>query len=496
MDRLVIRDGELRGAITSVRTSRTEFAQAVSRTDALQEAVGHRRLSDALQAFEARWSVRREKLVTTLEVIENQLQGVLDTFGELDRAFTPPAGGPGGPGGAAPQPSSTAAAAPPAPVAPTGSAPGGVPAGAPAPMPDAPAPVTPTVDATPSVDPSLPGEPVPSSSESDAGPLSDDQDSSPVIPGSPEAINDLLDRLEQLANTPAGLAALAGSVGALVVLLALFAPGATAVPGLAGVDGARVQKLLDRYTASTPDAFGELTTSPAPSGDPVEVDVARELDQLAAGELDSEVPAEAVEEIVTSGESDESGEVAEVADADSADSGQSDASADGSGSVPGVEMPVAPPTSPDAGAAGATPLGDLPPLPEPPAPPGTDPAATSSAFDEQFPGTSGREGLEVPVAGTGSPTYDIDTELAALAAHDTGTEADTGEDSGSAPVARMSGMPMATAGMGSMAAASAGQSVTSAQAKAGDAGNDERLAAVRRELDELRNPTTDKDGKP
>ncbi len=119
MDRLIIRDGELRGAITSVRASRTEFAHAVSRTDALQEAVGHRGLSGALQAFESCWSVRREKLVTSLEVIEKQLQGVLDTFGEWDRANT---SSQQSPGEAAPTPASAAASAPPAPVAPVGPA--------------------------------------------------------------------------------------------------------------------------------------------------------------------------------------------------------------------------------------------------------------------------------------------------------------------------------------------------------------------------------------
>ncbi len=56
-------------------------------------------------------------------------------------------------------------------------------------------------------------------------------------------------------------------------------------------------------------------------------------------------------------------------------------------------------------------------------------------------------------------------------------------------------MPMMAGGMGSMAAVSAGHAVTTAQNKGVDTTNDaDRLAAVRRELDELR-ATSEKEEK-
>lgn len=480
MDRLVIRDGELRGAITSVRASRNEFAQAITRTDALQHAVGHRRLSDALQTFESRWSVRREKLVTTLEMIEKQLQGVLDTFGEWDQANTSPQSS----GGAAPQAPNTAAAAPSQPVAPVGSTPGTAPATAPTPMPATPESVTPQIDTAPPPDPTLPSDARSSSPEADLDTLPERGDSPAALPVSPGAINDLLDRLERLADTPAGLAALTGSVGALVVLLALFTPGSAVAPGLAGVDGARVKKLLERHTASTQDKFAELSSAPAPMGS-AELDIERQLVELDGGTAsEPEQPNRALEEdgVSDAGESaDEVEGESEGAAVDAAGDSASDVAI--SGSPTSGEGPGAPQSSVDVGAHGSVPLAEMPPPPEPPGSLGGDLSATSNAFDERFPDSGARDGFDVPAVQPALRAMDIDTELAALADDDASNDSDSSTPSG----ARMSGM-------GSMAAASTGHAATPAQAKGSNASSDERLAAVRRELDELRDPSTDKDG--
>lgn len=356
-------------------------------------------------------------------------------------------------------------------------------------MPAAPDSVTRPVDTLPPTDPSLPSDAAPSSPEAEVDPLPEDTDAPPVLPGSPEAINGLLDRLETLADTPAGLAALAGSVGALIVLLALFAPGSAAAPGLAAVDGARVQKLLERYTAGTEDKLGELTRTPAPSGVSVELDIEQQLDELEVGpETESELPVEAEE----SASADEPDDAAEV-DTEAGDGAvDPDSETAGSGSMPLGEAPDTPQPAADAGDPGSASLADLPPPPEPPGSPGGELPATNGAFEERFPDSTGRNGSEAPGTQPGLNSIDIDTELAALG----GDGASNDPGAGTAPGARMPGMPMASAGMGSMAAASAGHAATSSQVKGLDArSDDERLAAVRRELDELRNPTTDKDDK-
>ena len=485
MDRLIIRDGELRGAITSVRTSRSEFAHAVSRTDALQEAVGHGGLSGALQGFESCWSVRREKLVTSLEVIEKQLQGVLDTFGEWDRANT---SSQQSTGEAAPTPASVAESAPPAPATPVGPAAGDSPS------------VTPPVAAPDSVPSALEPTPPSDGDQSPAGatpppdavvdPSTDDPDS-PVLPGTPEAINDLLDRLERLADSPAGLAALAGSLGALVVLLALFAPGSAVAPGLAGVDGARVKTLLDRYTASTEDAFDGLTGTTSPPS-VTGVDIEQQLKDLdVATAIESEVSADvadqsAVDDIVSV--EDASGD-ADTDDAASTDqtSGPRDNEVDVEPESPGGE-PSAPSADTGGGAPGSAPLPDLPPPPDSPSSIEGDARVSNSAFDQRFPDTPAGGAADLgPVADVSA--VDVDSELVALAEGG----ADSGPEQSNAISPRM---PMVAGGMGSMAAASAGHAVTSVQNKGGDHGNGaDRLAEVRRELDELRT-TTEKEEKP
>ena len=487
MDRLVIRDGELRGAITSVRASRNEFAQAITRTDALQQAVGHRRLSEALQAFESRWSVRREKLVATLEVIEKQLQGVLDTFGEWDEASATSLRSASG---AAPQATSTAVAAPSEPVAPVGSTGTAHPTSR-TPIPATPESVTPQVDTAPPPDPTLPSDASPSPPEADLATLPEGDDSPAALPGSPRAINDLLDRLERLADTPAGVAALAGSVGALVVLLALFTPGSAVAPGMAGVDGARVQKLLERYGASTEDKFAELLSATVPMGS-AELDIERQLVELDEGtSSEPEHPNEAHEEELVADAGKAADEVeggAEGAAGDAASDSASEVAP--SGSPTSGEGPGAPQSSVDVGALGTVPLAEMPSPPEPPGSLGSDLSATSNAFDERFPYSGELDGFEVPGTQPALRAMDIDTELAALAGDDASNDHDSSTPSG----ARMSGMPTAMSGTGSVAAASTGQAATSSQAKGSDPRRDERLAAVRRELDELRDPSTDKDG--
>ena len=478
MDRLIIRDGELRGAITSVRASRTEFAHAVSRTDALQQAVGHAGLSGALQGFESRWSVRREKLVTSLEVIEKQLRGVLDTFGEWDRGNTPPQQSPGD---GAPQATPTVPTAPGATPAPAAPAPGGSPSTAPAP-PSAPEAGAPPV--APDATSEIPQPPEAETPSPDAG-SEPDGEVVPGLPGSPEAINDLLDRLERLADTPAGLAALAGSVGALVVLMALFGSGSTVAPGLAGVDGSRVTRLLERYSASTTDPFNGITgtTPPAAAG----LDIEQQLDALDTSAGTDGEPATDAEP------SDAAEESVKPVDADTPIDDKDGA---GVGSGPDIDVddlenvgsePAAPQSDLGPGAAGSASLTDLPPPPEDPAAAEARPTVSSDAFDERFPEFSADGGDDLGAAPAAS-SIDVDAELGALA----GGEADPAADGSAAASPRM---PMMAGGMGSMAAVSAGHAVTTVQNKGVDTTNDaDRLAAVRRELDELRT-TSEKEEK-
>ena len=82
---------------------------------------------------------------------------------------------------------------------------------------------------------------------------------------------------------------------------------------------------------------------------------------------------------------------------------------------------------------------------------------SNSAFDERFPDAPADGGADVG-PGAGVSAVDVDAELAALADDD----ADSGREPSNAVNPRM---PMVTGGMGSMAAASAGHAVTTAQNK-------------------------------
>lgn len=116
VDRLSIRDGDLRSALDAITRIRWDFDSIGGRCDDVSSAVGHDRLGRVLDDFADNWRIRRRRLSEDLQSLESSLRGTLETFGDVDEGMANALRGDGGlPPGyqPAPPPNAPLDAAPP-----------------------------------------------------------------------------------------------------------------------------------------------------------------------------------------------------------------------------------------------------------------------------------------------------------------------------------------------------------------------------------------------
>jgi len=101
-DRLVIHGADLQEAYSRIVYLHGEFDSATARSDDAASYVGHPGLKSELENVAGSWRIHREKLLKSLEDIESQIKGTLDTFGDIDKKMADnlhPDAGPSGQGG-------------------------------------------------------------------------------------------------------------------------------------------------------------------------------------------------------------------------------------------------------------------------------------------------------------------------------------------------------------------------------------------------------------
>ena len=448
MDRIVIKDAELSGAITSIAAIRTEFAGAAE-VSGLAEAVGHHRLKEQIENFSNSWRIHRDRLQLALERVEGQLRGSLEAFGEWDDKWanahqggdaaaggTPVVGGPAtGSGSQSGQP--VAQVPPVLPAEPAVVAPGSLPLTTAADVPAGPDVADP-VDADPAVE-----EPAPTGDV--AGSTQESAD-----------VTRLLDVIEDLLGTPAGAAAAAGAIAALLALLALASSDALPAESAGGVAStlgtaqtARLTALLKRLGVDIGD---DAPTAPAEARDDIEPAPADDvLDPAEPSDKPDDQPAEL----------DDDARPADDLPTDDAPVPDVPKSNEAAGEVPSVATPAAVP----GGQAGGSDLGtaaEVPPLIEPVPDVAAElhkrGAVWSGIPDAAVPGADSDSGAAHPDEAT-TPSSPAAEHAAAAA-----------------PMAAMGGMSAMSA-MGSSAKTS---TTTSHQEAA--MSTEERLAEVRRML--------------
>jgi hypothetical protein len=84
-DRLVIHGADLQEAYSRIVYLHGEFDSATARSDDAASYVGHPGLKSELENVAGSWRIHREKLLKSLEDIESQIKGTLDTFGDVDK---------------------------------------------------------------------------------------------------------------------------------------------------------------------------------------------------------------------------------------------------------------------------------------------------------------------------------------------------------------------------------------------------------------------------
>ncbi|MHB1008364.1 MAG: hypothetical protein ACYC1E_03785 [Propionibacteriaceae bacterium] len=84
-ERLVIHGADLQEAYSRIVYLRGEFDSATSRSEDAASHVGHPGLKAELENVAGSWRIHREKLLKSLEDIESQIKGTLDTFGAVDK---------------------------------------------------------------------------------------------------------------------------------------------------------------------------------------------------------------------------------------------------------------------------------------------------------------------------------------------------------------------------------------------------------------------------
>lgn len=84
-DRLVIHGADLQEAYSRIVYLRGEFGSATSRSEDAASYVGHPGLKAELENVAGSWRIHREKLLKSLEDIESQIKGTLDTFADVDK---------------------------------------------------------------------------------------------------------------------------------------------------------------------------------------------------------------------------------------------------------------------------------------------------------------------------------------------------------------------------------------------------------------------------
>src|SRR5665647_1634716 len=84
-DRLVIHGADLQEAYSRIVYLHGEFDSATARSDDAASYVGHSGLKSELENVAGSWRIHREKLLKSLEDIESQIKGTLDTFGDIDK---------------------------------------------------------------------------------------------------------------------------------------------------------------------------------------------------------------------------------------------------------------------------------------------------------------------------------------------------------------------------------------------------------------------------
>ncbi len=84
-DRLVIHGADLQEAYSRIVFLHGEFDSATSRSNDAASYVGHAGLKSELENVAGSWRIHREKLLKSLEDIESQIKGTLDTFSDVDK---------------------------------------------------------------------------------------------------------------------------------------------------------------------------------------------------------------------------------------------------------------------------------------------------------------------------------------------------------------------------------------------------------------------------